>query len=287
MNANEMTFGCEIECYVPVGTIQRIGTYRVGIQVPELPAGWVASSDGSLHGTPRGYTAVEIKSPILKGIEGMRQVVFVCKWLNQHNARVDHYCGYHVHVGVDNRTDLLQKICCITSKHQKALYAATGSNRRENSVSYARTIQNDERLCNAILTGDINLHGPAGYERRRVVNLVPILSGEKPTVEFRVFAGTTNAVKTVSYIRMCLAIVEKAHAMKQLPKWTAKQPKESSPMRRKGGEGSSEVNRFFYYMGWTRGQQKEIYGNIQGEGIATLEESKKELMRLAAKYDAR
>lgn len=285
MNVNQMTFGCEIECYVPVETIERVGNYRSkGIQVPGLPQGWGAKADASLRSIPRGYMAVEIISPILSGADGLRQVVFVCQWLNERNARINECCGFHVHVGVSLEDKFLRKIACTTAKHEKALYASTGTKGREENI-LCKPIRNNSNYKMEMLNEDRFVL--AQMDRYFSLNLTNILGGDKPTAEFRVFAGTTNAVKAVSYIRMCVAIVEKAQAMKQLPKWTAKQPKASSPMRRKGGEGSSEVNRFFYYMGWTRGQQEHVYGNIQGDGIATMEESKKELMRLAAKYDAR
>ena len=55
MNANEMTFGIEIETIAPDSAVQndglRIGPYRRGIQVPYLPAGWKAEADGSIDST--------------------------------------------------------------------------------------------------------------------------------------------------------------------------------------------------------------------------------------------
>ena len=52
MNANDLTFGIEIETIAPDRAIRDngllIGAYRHGIQVPYLPTGWVAESDGSI-----------------------------------------------------------------------------------------------------------------------------------------------------------------------------------------------------------------------------------------------
>ena len=52
MNANEFTFGIEIETIAPNSAVQndglRIGPYKRGIQVPYLPAGWKAEADGSI-----------------------------------------------------------------------------------------------------------------------------------------------------------------------------------------------------------------------------------------------
>lgn len=286
MNVNEMTFGIEIECYLPVGVIpaNQIGGYHSGRQIAALPVGWNAQRDGSLHRAPAGYVAVEIVSPVLSGEAGMAQVKLVCEWLNANHARVDRCCGFHVHVGVERgNTELLRKIACLTAKHEKALYAVTGSHDRECSV-YCGTVQNNGDYQRAALNGSLR---DVSHARYHVLNLTNVLGGGKPTVEFRVFSGTTNAVKTVSYVRMCLAIVEKAADMKKLPKWDAAQAKETSNLHHKGGKGQSEMLRFFYYLGWTKGKVAKCYGNLQAAGVATLEESKKELMRLAAKYDSR
>ena len=59
MNAEELTFGIEIETIPPDSAVQehglRIGPYRRGIQVPYLPAGWKAESDGSINNGHGGH----------------------------------------------------------------------------------------------------------------------------------------------------------------------------------------------------------------------------------------
>jgi hypothetical protein len=120
--------------------------------------------------------------------------------------------------------------------------------------------------------------------RYHVLNLTNLLGCGKPTVEFRVFAGTTNAVKAIGYVRLCLGIVEKALAMTKLPKWVAKTPVESSPIHR-NGDGQTALTRLFYGLGWTKGRESHTYGDIQAEELPTIEATKKELMRLARKYD--
>jgi hypothetical protein len=91
VNVNELTFGVEIECYVPVELVRSgrisIGGYHHGTQVAELPAGWNAQHDGSL-GNARGKAGVEIVSPVLAGADGLRQIQQVCKWLKDNGARV-------------------------------------------------------------------------------------------------------------------------------------------------------------------------------------------------------
>ena len=62
--AQHFTFGVEIETTVPRANNLEIGSYSgSGIQVPYLPAGWVAKSDGSIN-APSGHEGCEIVSPM-------------------------------------------------------------------------------------------------------------------------------------------------------------------------------------------------------------------------------
>jgi ribosomal protein L21E len=72
---------------------------------------------------------------------------------------------------------------------------------------------------------------------------------------------------------------------KRTTDWTAKSPVESSPIH-KNGEGQTALNRLFYQLGWTKGRQPHTHGDLSGDGLPTIVRTKRELMRLAEKYDA-
>src|SRR6516164_7580401 len=97
IDVNDLTFGIEIETAMPRGVV-RVGNYHGGYQVPQLPHGWRAERDASIH-CPQGYEPCEIVSPVLKGEEGVRQVVEVLAWLKGIGAKVNRSTGFHVHVG--------------------------------------------------------------------------------------------------------------------------------------------------------------------------------------------
>jgi hypothetical protein len=225
--------------------------------------------------------AAEIVSPVLKGADGLRQLKAVCDWLNAVGAKVNRSTGFHVHVGFDRRDKAgLRRLVSLVANFEKALYASTGTHSREQG-DYCRPVQTDQSYQQAFK----DAVAEAGYlERYHVLNLTNLLGRGKPTVEFRVFAGTTNATKALGYVRLCLGIVEKALAMKKLPKWTAKTPVETSPIHR-AGEGQTALTRLFYSLGWTKGREDHTFGDIPAEEVPTIEASKKELMRLARKYD--
>jgi hypothetical protein len=282
INVNDLTFGVELEVTLPVGTCP-VGGYHSGVQVPQLPAGWKAERDSSIQ-AGAGYTATEIVSPILKGADGLRQIKIVCDWLNSVHAKVNKSTGFHVHVGFDRTNpQALHRLVSLVANFEKALFASTGTHSRERG-RFCQPIHNDEDYQGAFRFTRVALPQRI-HNRYHVLNLTNLVSHGKPTVEFRVFAGTTNAVKAIGYVRLCLGIVEKALAMKKLPKWIAKTPVETSPIHRKGGEGQTALTRLFYGLGWTKGREEHTYGDIQSEGLPAIEETKKELMRLARKYD--
>jgi hypothetical protein len=100
--AEELTFGIEIECFVPRGCM-RVGARHAGIEIGgsaaqaqlEWPAGWRAESDGSLSCTVANYMPVEIVSPILRGADGIAQIRRVGEILARLDARVNTTCGFH------------------------------------------------------------------------------------------------------------------------------------------------------------------------------------------------
>jgi hypothetical protein len=108
--AESYTWGIEIECFLPQRAINElgisIGSYPFGrlrashhghslpapfpqVAKPQGPpwrsqgdlASWTAEGDGSLRTDRRGYVAVEIASPILKGRTGIEQVKQVSRIL--------------------------------------------------------------------------------------------------------------------------------------------------------------------------------------------------------------
>lgn len=280
MNASEITFGIEIECYVPHGTLC-VGGYHHGIQVPGLPQGWNAQHDGSLVTRRRGYSPVEIVSPVLKGIDGLNQVKVVVEYLRSINAIVNDRCGLHVHVGVGNDRELVNKVVALCANHEKALYAATGTKSRERG-RYCLPISSAFRQVD--MTRPETTRNAA--DRYRLVNLSNLLAGSKPTVEFRGFAGTLNFGKIVMHIRVAVALVERAARMTRKGQWASQPPVATSPIHRKG-VGHTAAVRLSYTLGWIKGRAKQVFGELTADGLPTIRQSMRLLIRLAKQYDTR
>jgi hypothetical protein len=280
MNANEMTFGIEIETTAPDSAVQndglRIGPYRRGIQVPYLPAGWKAEADGSIDNSNGGHKC-EIVSPVLRGAEGLAQVAEVVRTLEAKGHRVNASTGVHVHVGWKREWDAaaLARLVTIASYCEAGLYAITGTKNRERG-----------RYCGGVRKYGNGKDAKAHLDRNRyhALNLTNLANGTKDTVEFRVFSGSLNATKIIGWVQVCLGLVERALVGKRLPKWT---PAPASGGWKKAGPGQSETERLIGYLAWGAG-----YARIQGRQYGWIsdlipqDEVKAEFRRLAKKYDA-
>ena len=291
--AAEITFGIEIECFLPRGSVQ-IGEYHRGAELGgDFPAGWKAERDGSLSTRLRGYQGVEIISPILCGVEGLAQVKRVAEILNRMDARVNATTGFHVHVGVtsvaghdyDTVADWVRRLINLTAQHEMAFYGAAGTRRRYDG-RYCASLKNGvwngkkQALKKKITAEELRTEA-AGVSRYQLLNVTNVF-GSKKTVEFRVFGGTVEALKMTAYISMCLAAATRAldHSASF-----------DTPRANYATDGAAgAMRRFFYLMGWTKGRKDYYKPECVVEGwidsLDAIKPAKRELMRLAKKFDA-
>jgi hypothetical protein len=288
MNASELTFGIEIETVAPDSAVRLhglvIGGYHCGIQVPYLPAGWKAEADSSIDNSAGGHKC-EIISPVLKGIDGLRQVIEVAQTLTNYGHRVNASCGVHVHVGWLRSTSsiALARLITMVSYVEKGLYAITGTKSRE-AGRYSKKISTygNDKAAKTILDRD----------RMHVLNLTNLVYGSKETVEFRVFSASLNEVKLVGWVQVCLGLVERALNGKRMPLWN---PKPLTGGWKKAGEGASETERLMGFLAWGKGYAKQHKGQVYGwiynceSSVPALRVSmdsvKSMFRRLAKKYD--
>lgn len=291
--AAEITFGIEIECLLPRGSVQ-VGSYHAGRELGgRFPAGWNAQSDCSLQTRLRNYVGVEIVSPVLRGHEGLEQVRQVADLLDEMSARVNRTCGFHVHIGArsaagedfDDVADWVRRLLNTTAQHEKAFFGASGTRARETGT-YCRSLKQawgdkKDKLAKKIKAEDLRLEA-AGLSRYHALNLIPLF-GSKRTVEFRCFSGTVEALKMTAWIQMALAVA--TLAQDRNTKFDAPQTTYADTTTAAGA-----MKRFFYLAGWTRGRKDYNKPVCIAEGwvdeMGALKAAKRELMRLAKKYDA-
>ena len=293
--AQGFTFGVEIECFVKNGSLPR-GTCRMPSEVGHgFPIGWKIKTDSSLHSRLRNHRAVEIISPILKGVDGLQQVELVSALLRQNcDARVNRTCGFHIHVGAksvagpmaDDVAGWVSNLINLVGQHELALYASTGSRFRATKCRFTRSIKADyteskrEELKKK--KWDVLKQQVTGMSRYRTLN-VNNLYNQKMTVEFRVFEGTLNFTKMLGYIQMALGLCEKA--MGPAVKFNAPKTKIY-----KGGDGQKALERLFYLLGWNLGRKDVGKPECTSLGwiadLGRLPGVKRQLRRLAKKFDS-
>jgi hypothetical protein len=199
MQASQLTYGIEIECYIPNGyfSSNEVGRYHSGSQISGFPHGWTAQEDGSIRDRgPVGYVAVEIVSPVLSGEQGLTEIVAVVDWLNSVEAKVTAHCGLHVHVGAAHLSTseivtLINEFRC----YERVLFALNGSKAQD-------------RYTNRYCKNSAMWAGNPQTDRYQSLNLTNLMSSKK-TVEFRLGAGTLDVEAILALVIAFTGLVAK------------------------------------------------------------------------------
>ena len=281
MNANEIAFGIEFETTLPSTDNTPIGPYHSGYQVPWLPTGWKAERDGSIRPENTSRKGCEFVSPILKGAEGVRQIENAIDQINARGGQVNSSCGLHITVSWNGDAAALARLISLVGNHERAIYASTGTRKREQMM-YAKRIKQYGNKDNA--------KSRCESDRYHLLNLTHLTRG-KNRIEFRAFGGTLNKTKVVGYLMMVLGLVELALNTKRCSEWDyiKKEGTKSCWDRPGAGLGETELNRLFYRLGWTKGWYKgalrdKVYGEIASETKPEWKTIKTKLLELARKY---
>jgi hypothetical protein len=282
MNANQIAFGIEFETTLPNTDATPIGPYHGGYQVAWLPEGWKAERDGSIR-TTLDRKPCEFVSPKLRGPEGLAQVEQAIDAINARGAKVNETCGLHITIEWNGDAAALARLISLVGNHERAIFASTGTRRREQTIYTKRIKQYGDKdrakqRCEA--------------DRYHLLNLTHLARGRN-RIEFRAFAGTLNTTKVLGYLMMCLGLVELALNTTRCADWDyEKKVGTKSCWDRPGaGEGETELNRLFYRLGWTKGWYKgeirnKAFGEIAGDGAKPdWKAIKTKLLDLARKYD--
>ncbi len=284
MQANQIFFGIEFETTLPNNDTTPIGGYHNGTQIPWLPAGWKAERDSSIRTFAANRKGCEFVSPKLSGYDGLKQVEDALDQINARHARVNESCGVHVTISWDGDAAALARLISLVGNHEKAIFASTGTKRRERNIFSKKIKQYGNKDA---------AKQRCESDRYHLLNLTHLARGQN-RVEFRAFAGTLNKEKVIGYIQMCLGLVELALNTKRCSGWEyEKRDGVKSCWDRPGaGEGETELNRLYYRLGWTKGWYKgelrnKRYGELSNDGqTCDWKATKKKLIEMAKKYDA-
>lgn len=211
---DSLTFGVELEVVAtdrvnrPVGNNfhrpELLSVLRTDIE-PFIAQGWKAVRDGSVS------NGGEVVSPVLKGIEGLRQLEQVCSRLKERGWTANRACGMHVHVGVRQFTVAqISDLCRLFKANEQQFDSIVAPSRRANNCNYAqshsrfsvpavsRTIAGLARSFN----GGWDSQRHYTPHRYRKLNLQSYaIHG---TVEFRQHQGTVEADRACGWVRLVL-----------------------------------------------------------------------------------
>lgn len=199
--AETWAFGIEIECYMPRNLVFEMSEWhRGGIQIPGIEGwaaqGWKAERDGSVTTNDPGYVGIEIISPILSGEDGLTQVVCMVEWLAEIGARVDSKCGQHVSVDTRSLNDAqIENLVRAFKALQPGIFLVNGAKAAERFNS---------RFCAPLMSGRMDMGN-----RYQALNLKNHVSGPagRRRAEFRLWAGTLDSTKTVTYILASVGLI--------------------------------------------------------------------------------
>lgn len=270
VNPDAVTFGIEIECALPASYVRaahiRVGEYHNGSPLPGFPPGWTAQHDGSLHFSGN-VVPLEIVSPVLSGLDGLEQIERVVKHIEAVGGTVNQTCGQHVHIGLnsvlgdkasdfDFVAEFIRRLLNLTSQHEFALFAVGGTRTRLFN-----------RFCNSIKShwagklkpGDKidKVRAEAG-NRYYTLNLLNVFD-RKRTLEFRIFAATTNYKKSIGYVVTAIALCQRAASSPIAPAFNDSQqePDWSAAVEKL----HAALNGFGYPTGADRKYKKDVVKN--------------------------
>ncbi len=176
---------------------------------------WKIVSDGSIvcNMSQPDCNRFELVSPVLRGEEGLRNVVHVLKTLPQINIKVNKSMGFHVHVDVSRYTDShIIKICHQFIKYEDAIDLMMPKSRRTGSIesnSYFKSNAWAAKGYGMVINIDelVQVMNP-GNDRYYKLNLQNLRTGRQPTIEFRQHSSTSNHEKVCAWVRFCVRFCE-------------------------------------------------------------------------------
>ena len=227
---DRQSFGVEIECYSP-RPCDDMGINREGEGIDFLPSHkgnkWISKRDGSLPYD----VGVEFISPVLHGIEGLKNVMDSMDYLRSKGFHINsNNCGLHIHVGlkgivgnnnIDEVCSFLSRLSMSVFNYQFPLFGSCGMRRERNS--HVIPLEIGERLIDQMMIvgrkgkGNKNENDFSRCHRYsnkfRPLNLSKLnggVNGSSSTIEFRYPGGSLSPLKFMMYIIQIMWLIRQS-----------------------------------------------------------------------------
>lgn len=224
----ERTFGVEIECFARISKedmkermldfLNQAGFTGHSVVITGYShmtdannnTRWQIEGDGSLRYTNNSMREsyphpMEIKTPALKGNQGLSALKAVCDALDGH-ATVNRSSGLHVHHGLPTETEsMLKSLANAWIGNEKHFFGALPNSRQNNSYarpwgSIVRQVTEEDSLR--------SWYNAQGLGRRVSLNFVSYWV--RKTVEFRMHSGSVEYEKISNWLLATQLFVDKA-----------------------------------------------------------------------------
>ncbi len=171
---------------------------------------------------PDEGTLVEVASPVLGGMAGLRDVQSIASRMAAQGAVAHERTGTHFHVdarGMD--VPHVIRLIGLLARHERLLYRALGVHSGRARYCMPMERKNVLKLLERPPTSPVDLcklyRGPYG-ERERGLNVENLLNrGSKVTLEFRYFNGTLDPHLIGCYAGLVMGLTQYAMASRHLP----------------------------------------------------------------------
>ena len=301
--AASVTFGVELETIVPFSAMLQVGSYHAGrpivsavgtegtrLEAPGFQGRrWHADRDASIRPASSLTMGAELVSPILHGEEGVQNLVDFIAWANAIGAKVNDSCGCHITIGVDSiigtssiqaRAEFARKLAHIAQWHARSIYGQTGTGRHLNRYSHTFAADVADLVRRMETAPDLRAKGEAAVQcGRGMINFRKLFT--HGVVEFRAFAGTTNAQKVMHHLATAIGLCRRAHEVKRLGGF------KKNKLQAKRTQSATDALHFLWdYLGWT-GDKRDVALGLFGRLHSDFAEYSPEAVRLCRRFDER
>lgn len=162
----------------------------------------------------------EVTSPILSGASGYREVVDVCRALEEASSRlglkVAVSTGTHVHLAWKPRLGALRRLMQLVSHWEPALYSLVAPSRSRSAYCLPVRGQLSQFLALPTLPSWAG-HFEVPESRYSTVNASNLFGGGLDTIEIRLHSGTIDARKILGWLSLWMRLLDTAQGRRALP----------------------------------------------------------------------
>jgi hypothetical protein len=301
--AEQITFGVELETTIPATSGVTVGGYHCGAPVrggndtatnqpltaPTFNGNhWRADRDGSIR-CDFGRMPCEFVSPILKGAAGVEHLLEFVGWANAIGANVNASCGCHITVGVASIigtndpqavSEFARKLAHIARWHARSLYGQTGTGRHLNNYSSTLGDEVGDLVKQMEETANPNRKADAAHRcGRGMVNFRKLFS--HGVIEFRVFAGTLNRHKIMHHLATVLGLCRRAAEIECLGAFS-----KNKAQAKRTASATNALRFLWAYLGWT-GSKRPVALGLVGPLHTEFKTYREAAERMCQRFDAR